>query len=122
MTDPPPLYDVHLFAIIRRRLTNISASDPRTAVVAAQADPSVGRWLRQLDDTDGFGEFAEEFSHFLVDVVGDDEFLKSEWFHSDDDPLLVPLRELLAWDEAGRNSDRLTALLATVRSLLDSSV
>ncbi|MDZ4685554.1 MAG: hypothetical protein SH850_10865 [Planctomycetaceae bacterium] len=76
-------------------------------------------FLQRLDRLTGSGgEFDEEFSHFLVDVVGDQEYALSEWFHSLTEPLLEPLRKLIAWDESGRPPEAITALLSDARDQL----
>lgn len=122
MTDSPLFYDVHLFAIIRRKIAHISADSAPAAIATAQEHPATARWLNRLDDPDGVGEFADEFSHFLVDVEGDEEFEQSRWFHSGTNPLLKPLRELIAWGDSERDEGQLAALLADVRQILSITV
>ena len=115
-------YDVHVFAVIRRKISGISAATPTEAIRQTLAGPVVRRWLESFTDADESGEFAEEISHYLVDVVGDEEFAQSRWFQSADDPLLAPLRDLIRWDESGRDPAALTSLLTTMRGLLADTV
>jgi hypothetical protein len=116
-TDSEPLrYDVHLFAIVRLKVADVAATNPRAAIEAALAEPAVVQRLERLDAPDR--EFDQDFSHFLVDVVGDPEYERSAWFHSPTEPLLDLLRTLIAWDESGRPSDPLVALLSDARHQL----
>ncbi|HUQ72126.1 MAG TPA: hypothetical protein VM165_21550 [Planctomycetaceae bacterium] len=116
--DETQRYDVHLFAVVRLKVSDVAAANanPRAAIEAACTDPSVGQRLDRLTGPDW--EFDEEFSHFLVDVVGDPEYARSEWFHSLTEPLLDPLRKLIAWDESGCPPDALAALLSDARDHL----
>lgn len=118
MTDSTRLFDVHLYAIVRRTIAKIAADSPAAAVAQAQQHPSVAAWLRRLDDPQGAGEFAEEFSHYLVDVVGDDDFEQSRWFHAAESPLLEILRNLFRGDDTGRDPEQLPDLLQEVRQIL----
>jgi hypothetical protein len=116
------LYEVHVFAVIRRRISHISATSPAEAIKAAADRRSLSRWLDQFRDADTVGEFAEEFSHFLIDVADDPEFLESRWFHSAHHPLIPRLRKLAAWDEQGRDPVVLNELLDNVRQILAETV
>lgn len=64
------------------------------------------------------GEFAEEYSHFLVDVVGDTEFEHSQFFYSAADPGLSPLRRLVAWADGPRDNAVLEQIVAEARETL----
>lgn len=118
----PHLYNVHLYAVVRRKLTDISAESPQAAVHAAQEQPTIARWLRQLEDPQSIGEFAEEFNHYLVDVAGDEDFEQSCLFHAAETPLLQPLRDLVRWDDSGRDPDELRKLLKEARHILSQSL
>lgn len=113
-------YDVHLFPIVRLKVADIAAVNSRAAIEAALADPSVVQRLEQLNAPER--EFDQDFSHFGVDLVDDPDYERSEWFHSLTEPLLEPLRKLVAWDEAGRPPDALTALLSDARDQLSQTV
>ena len=78
-------YDVHLFAVVRVKVAGVTARSPQAAVEAAreQAAPS---FYDRFDAPDG--DYAEELSHYLVDVVGDDEYEQSVWFQAAEAPLL----------------------------------
>ena len=121
MADPPPQqFDVHLFPVIRWKCSGISASSPEEAIQLAQVHLPLDRLEMQLRDLDA--EYAEEISHYLVDIVGDADFERSRFYHSSQELCLVPLRLLLAWSEGGRNEAVLVALLAEVREMLARSV
>lgn len=122
MNPESHLYDVHLFAVVRRKLRRIAAASPAAAVVAARDDAAVGYFLQRFDDAEGLGDFADEFTHYLVDVVGDAEFEQSCWFHAEETPLLQILRTLVRWDETGRDADVLRELLEEVRHILSRSL
>ncbi|MDZ4688376.1 MAG: hypothetical protein SH850_25155 [Planctomycetaceae bacterium] len=111
-----PRYDVHLFAIVRLKVGDIAAVNPRAALAAALAEPSMVQRLERLNAPDR--EFDQDFSHFGVDLVDDPDYERSEWFHSLTEPLLDPLRKLIAWDESGRPPDVLAALLSDARDQL----
>ena len=116
------LYDVHAFAVIRRQVSQVAASSPAEAILAAGEQRSLHRWLDQFSDAETVGEFADEISHYLVDVAGDPEFTASRWFHSRHHPWIPLFERLIAWDEEGRAADELTALLANVRQILAETV
>ncbi len=83
---------------------------------------SLHRWLDQFPDAETVGEFADEISHYLVDVSGDPEFTASRWFHSAHHPWVPLFQRLITWDEQGRAADELAALLANVRQILAETV
>lgn len=117
---PTPLFHVHLFAIVRREVRNVAAPSLRDAVEAALAQLSPHEFSERFDsDTT---EFAEEFSHFLVDVDGDDDFTQSRFLTSAQEPLLELLRRLVAWHDNERPDDGLAALIVETRSILDGAV
>ena len=91
----PPKFDVHVFTVVRLKVAGVAAESPEAAIKAALAHP-VHRDLDRALEPLG-AEWAEEHSHFLVDVVGDEEFEQSRWFHSRDEPLLELLERLTTW-------------------------
>ncbi len=121
MSDSIP-YDVHLFAVVRFQVPSIVAESPQAAVGAARDHPAVGRWLRRLDNPQGIGEFADEFSHYLVDVADDPDLEQSRWFHSAESPLLQIPQSLVRWDETDRPPAVLEELLVAARHALSNSL
>lgn len=116
----PRLFHVHLFAIVRREVRNVVAPSLREAVEAAFAQLSPHELSERFDsDTT---EFADEFSHSLVDVAGDDEFTESRFLTSAQEPLLEFLRRLVAWHDGGPPETQLGALLGEARSILAGAV
>ena len=107
---------MHLFAIVRTKVTNVPApSMPEAIPVALERIPAPSLDQRfNGPDT----EFAEECSHFLVDVAGDEEFEQSQFFHSAQDPLLAFVRDFVAWQTHDREEDRLRTLLAQAAEIL----
>lgn len=116
------LFDVHLFAIVRWKLPAVPAVCPETAIQAAREHPATARWLRLLEDPQGIGEFADEFSHYLVDVTGDEEFEQSRWFHAAESPLVVFARRWVEWADNGRAVDELPQLHEEARQILSQSI
>lgn len=114
-----PTYTVHLFPVVRIQVPGIEAADHREAVEQAVAQTAPGLYGRFERAS---AEYAEEISHYLVDVAGDEEFRQSQWFYSADEPLLAILRRLVAWDKNGRaDPGALTQIIAESRSSLDNS-
>ena len=71
-------FDVHLFALVRVKVEGIDADDMPAAIKKAeQAVHLTGMFNRE--ETPQI-EYAEEISHYLVDVQGDTEFNDSCWF------------------------------------------
>jgi hypothetical protein len=115
-----PTFDVHLFPVIRVRISGVEGPSHREAVEEAlrHLGPTFYARFKEPDS-----EFAEEFSHFLVDVAGDDDFRNSQWFYSSQEPLLALLRRLLEWDQRGRTDGQLlTKLLANARDAVDCAI
>ncbi len=113
-------FNVHLFAIMRMPVPNVTAVSHAAAIEAA-------RDSRELDDhldrcQRGGVEFAEEFSHFLVDVVGDDEYHHTQWFYSQEEPLWGLIRRFAEWADGNRNALDLELLLQAARDAVSTSV
>lgn len=68
-------YDVHIFAVVRVKVSGIRAHTQKNAL--ADAEQAVD--FDQLFNTER-AEYAEEISHYLVDVAGDAEYEESQWF------------------------------------------
>lgn len=113
-------FHVHLFAIVRWEVRNVAAPSLRDAVEAALAQLSPHEFFERFDSDRT--EFADEFSHYLVDVDGDDEFMQSRFLTSAQEPLLDFLRRLVVWHDGGRPEAELEALLFGARSVLAGAV
>lgn len=75
-----PKYDVHLYAVVRVKVSGVEACSMENAIEKAEgATP-----LHQMFDR-GDMEYAEEITHYLVDVEGDEEYMQTKWFWYDDD-------------------------------------
>ena len=110
----PHVFDVHLFPVVRLKISGVQAASHVEAIERAleQVEPELeGRCAR------AGVEYAEEISHYLVDVVGDPDFSQSR-FYAAEDPLLAFLRRLVAWEECGRAPSGLDELIADVRAHL----
>jgi hypothetical protein len=115
-----PLYHVHLFPVVRIKISNVEAASHREAIEKAleRFEPDC---LTRLEDAQG--EFAEEISHYLVDVAGDEEFRQSQWFYSAEEPLLANLRRLTAWSDGGKaDQEELAKIISDARLALENSV
>jgi len=118
--NEPETYDVHLFPIIRLKISGITASSPAEAIEMAQSQFPTEQFETALCRIGA--EDAEEFSHYLVDVAGDEDFERSRFFHSTSEPCLEPLRRLVDWVDAGRDRLALVPLILEVREILKATV
>jgi hypothetical protein len=116
----PRLFHVHLFAVVRREVRNVAAPSLRDAVEAAFAQLSPQEFSERFDSD--ATEFADEFSHYLIDVDGDDEFTQSRFLTSVQEPLLELLRRLIVWHDGGRPEGELDAILVEARVALTGAV
>jgi hypothetical protein len=115
-----PTFDVHLFPVIRVKISVVDAPSPRDAVeeTLRHIGPNFYARFKEPDS-----EFADEFSHYLVDVPGDADFRESQWFYSTQEPLLSLLRRLQQWDERGRTDGQLLdKLLADARDAVECAI
>ena len=114
----PERFDVHLFAVVRVKVSNIEAASPRAAIdLAREQVPDLYNRFEAPD-----GEFAEEFAEFLVDVVGVSDYRQSRRFHSIENPLLAILANLVAWHTAdSQNVARLDEIVADAKEALNNS-
>ena len=119
-TNANTMYDVHLFPVVRLKISNVKASSHAEAIT--RAIEQVGDELAdRFPDDDG--EYAEEFSHYLVEVVGDEERLQSQSFYSQDEPLVANLRRLVNWYDARRdNAGELAEIINDAREVLKFAV
>ena len=112
-------FDVHLFAVVRVKIPNVVASSHREAI--AWAVEHSGDLYERFVSADS--DFAEEFSHFLVDVVGDQQYEQSQWFYCEQEPIIGYLRRLVRWHDgdpiAGDTFDK---IMSEVRQALTVTV
>ena len=84
-------YSVHLFPIVRVKISDIEASSQAEAIKAAKE-----LWITAKGGPKP--KYAHEISHFLVDEVGDDEHLNSKFYDADGKTLLVDKRLVIGVD------------------------
>ena len=119
-TNANTMYDVHLFPVVRLKVPNVEAPSHREAITWARCQIAENLTQRCPDDA---GEYAEEFSHYLVDVVGDEERRQSQSFYSQDEPLVANLRRLVNWYDARRdNAGELAEIINDARDVLKFAV
>lgn len=113
-------FDVRLFPVVQIKIPEVSAASPVEAITSARLLVENCEFLRRLEQA-GF-EFADEYSHFLVDVVGDEDFSRSQFFYSSDDPSVTPLRQIVEWADSGRDPFVLEGILTSIRELMAITV
>ena len=118
-TEVQSLYDVHLFPVVRVKVSGIAAASHREAAEKACA-ATVPELYQRFETKDG--DFAEEISHFLVDVVGDEQFECSRSYYSQAEPLITNLARLITWYDKGADSEELERIIADARDVLETSV
>jgi hypothetical protein len=99
---------------------DVVAGSLKEAIPAA-LERLASRELSDRRDTDTT-EFADEFSHFLVDVEGDVDFEKSRFLTSAREALLDVLQRLVLWLGSDRSDALLASLIAECRSILETTV
>jgi hypothetical protein len=70
-------HDVHIYAIVRVKVPGVEAPNPQEAITKALADTDLDATFTRCP---GDVEFADEVSHYLVDVADDPEHERSQWF------------------------------------------
>ena len=119
-TNANAIYDVHLFPVVRLKVPNVEAPSHREAIARARCQIAEDLTQRFPDDD---GEYAEEFSHYLVEVVGDEKRLQTQAFYSQDEPLVANLRRLVNWYDARRdNAGELAEIINDARDVLKFAV
>ena len=113
----PTKFDVHLYAVVRVKVSGVEAASHEAAVEQAINDTDVYACIPGPDT-----EFADEYSHFLVDVVGDEDNDESKWFYSLDQPSTSNLKRLVAWFDAGRDETELAQIIADAREIVTVSI
>jgi hypothetical protein len=71
-------FDVHIFAVVRIKVQRVKAPTYQAAIAKAIKDTDLYR--RCMNPDPDLDEYAEENSHYLVDVRGDEEYAQSQWF------------------------------------------
>ena len=88
--NPPiVLYDVHAYAVVRVKMPGIPATSMVKAIGVALSAADFDALLTRGEHQ----EYAEEISHYLVDVVGDEQYEQTRWFDANEelvDPLDFP--------------------------------
>ena len=119
-TNANAMYDVHLFPVVRLKVSSVEAPSHREAITRAVRQIADDLTQRFPDDD---GEYAEEFSHYLVELVGDEERRQSQSFYSQDEPLVANLRRLVNWYDARRdNAGELAEIINDAREVLKFAV
>jgi hypothetical protein len=131
-------HDVHAFCLVRVKRAGIDADNHDDAVEKAMEqfqdfyDLFNTRNIRTLPDGVIDVEFGEEFSHFLVDEKGDQEFARSTWHEGkgvelpgadrEESPSVIRLATRLAAYIEDSDTATLTDLGETVFGVADPDV
>jgi hypothetical protein len=110
-------YDVHLFAVVRFKVAGVQAESHQEAVKSALSQTDLYALC-----SNGTGDYAEELAHYAVDVVGDEEFIQSRWYYSQQSPLMANLVRLVTWYDRGRPEAELDQILCDARDTLANSI
>ena len=110
-------FNVHLYSVVRLQVSDVEAASHQEAVENAIENTDLHARFASDD-----GEYADELSHFLVDVVGDDKYLQSWWFYSRQSPLMSNFARLVHWYDNGKSDDELDAIIADARQILAVSI
>lgn len=80
--NEPGLRDVHIFAVVRVKVTGIKADSDHDAINKAEEKVDLTQLFNRVPVYKDVAavEFAEEISHFLVDNISDKEFENSAWY------------------------------------------
>lgn len=120
MPEPSPQqqrFNVHLFPVVRLAVHGVEAASHQEAVDRALEQTDLFARFASAD-----GEYAEEISHFLVDVVGDNDYAQSWWFYSRQSPLMSNFARLVAWYENSGSVEELNSIIADARATLAASI
>lgn len=101
-------YDVHLYQVVRVKVSGVQASDMEDAVLKVQDEfdwhlmfRNLSRWCET--------EYAEEVQAMLVDRVGDVDYEQTQLFNSSTNPFYSTLKEIVQNKD---DPEKLHALLA----------
>ncbi len=86
MNKPLKKFNVHLFPVVRVKISDIEAASQTEAIEKAREL----RDLETLSELDPDVTYADEISHFLVDEQGDDEHEHSQFYEADGETLMTP--------------------------------
>ena len=73
-------YDVHICTVVRVKIPNIEAATPKEAISAAKESVDFDVMFNGRGRIRGETEWAEEDSHYIVDVVIDEEYELTQSF------------------------------------------
>jgi hypothetical protein len=114
-------FNVHVYPVVRIKVAGIAARSHRDAIRQATERLSPDVLYRRFDSDDS--GYSEEFSHFVVDVAGADDFRRSRHYHSSDEPLIQLLRELVEFHrQPRRHRQQLDSIVAEARKVLRMTV
>jgi len=86
-----PIYNVHIFTVVRVKVCDIEASSHEEAAQKAETlIPFHDLFDRDSTPSTPEMEWGEEHSHALIDVQGDEEYENSKWLAAD---LKLPMKE-----------------------------
>ncbi len=78
-SEKDKLHNVHIYAIVRVKVSNIEAENHAEAIKKAEDMIDLNGLFNRGSDQ----EFADDIDCFLVDEVGDEEFNHSRWYQKD---------------------------------------
>ena len=75
-------YNVHLYITLRVKVPNLEANSQLEAIEEAEKKicPLLNNGVLDLTFYPCNTEYADEITGYLVDEVGDEEYLQSEWY------------------------------------------
>lgn len=89
-------YDVHHYLLVRVKCEGVAAPDQISAI--KQTEDAIGEWaskhlVGRIEQRDF--EYAEETIAYLVDEVGDEEYLNTmSYQHDDENGEIIPVGEI----------------------------
>jgi hypothetical protein len=118
-TPPEPcMFDVHLFSVVRITVPCLEADSPAEAVAKA-VQQCWDSLYQRFDSADT--EFAEEFSYFLVDVLGKQRITRG--YLPKEDLRIDLLIRLLKWfDRARDDKNQLASIISAARDIVNEAV
>lgn len=75
-----PEYNVHVYAIVRVKVAGIEAESPIDAITQAQEVVDYDYFSYALSKVDDEAEYTGEDESYLVDVVGDEDYVLSRTY------------------------------------------
>jgi len=115
LTAKPQRYDVHLFGLIRVTVPSVEAASCREAIERASWQLIADDFFEHWADEDL--HLSDEWSHAIVQRSGQGEAGRT--LYAANDPLLAPLRRLVAWYDAELGTDaEMEQIVVQARQLL----